>query len=67
MSIFEPSIFLAMFPYAFMAAFPIFGIIVITKLELDRRRRSKKLNSFSTLADGRQPKTEPAADERMLN
>ncbi len=48
LGIFEPSIFLAVFPYAFMAAFPIFGIIVVTKWELDRKRRTKKIRHIST-------------------
>lgn len=39
----EPSIFLAVFPYAFIAAFPTFGIILVTKWELDRRKNKKHL------------------------
>jgi hypothetical protein len=37
----EPSAFLAIFPYAFLAAFPVFGIIVVTKWQLDERKRKK--------------------------
>ena len=48
MSMLEPSIFLAVFPYAFIAAFPVFGIAVVTKWELDRKRRTKKLRRIST-------------------
>jgi hypothetical protein len=44
----EPSIFLAVFPYAFMAAFPVFGIAIVTKWELDRKRRKKNLTHIST-------------------
>ena len=37
----ESSAFLAVFPYAFLASFAIFGIIVVSKWELDSRRRRK--------------------------
>jgi hypothetical protein len=37
----EPSAFLAVFPYAFLASFPVFGIILVTKWELDSRRKGK--------------------------
>ena len=43
---FEPSIFVAVFPYAFIAAFPVIGIIIITKIELGRRRRTKQFNKL---------------------
>jgi hypothetical protein len=39
---FEPSVFTAIFPYAFIAVFPIFGMVVVTKWVLDERKRSKK-------------------------
>jgi hypothetical protein len=38
----EPSIFLAVFPYAFLASFPIVGIIFVTKWSLDDRKRKSK-------------------------
>lgn len=38
----SPSLFFAIFPYAFIAAFPIFGIIVVTKLELASKRAKRK-------------------------
>jgi hypothetical protein len=38
----EPSLFLAVFPYAFLASFPVFGIILVTKWELDNRRKGKQ-------------------------
>ena len=38
---FEPSAFLAIFPYAFLAAFPLFGIAVVTKWELEGRKKRK--------------------------
>jgi hypothetical protein len=44
----EPSIFLAVFPYAFIAAFPVFGVAIVTKWELDRKRKAKKLRHIST-------------------
>jgi len=31
MELFHPSVFLAMFPYLFIASFPIFGLILVTK------------------------------------
>jgi hypothetical protein len=66
MGIFEPSIFLAIFPYAFMAAFPLFGVVVITKLELDKRRKRKGLNRIPSRVGTKSPVTEPA-DERMIS
>jgi hypothetical protein len=38
----EPSIFVAVFPYAFVASFALFGIILVTKWEIDRRKGSKR-------------------------
>jgi hypothetical protein len=38
----QPSAFIAIFPYAFIAAFPIIGIILVTKWELDSRRNRKR-------------------------
>jgi len=38
----EPSIFLAVFPYAFLASFPIAGIVIVTKWSLDDRKRKNK-------------------------
>jgi len=38
----EPSIFLAVFPYALIASFPILGIIVVTKWNFDDKRRKKR-------------------------
>jgi uncharacterized protein YneF (UPF0154 family) len=40
MGIFDPSIYLAVFPYLFISSFPIFGIFLVTKLmyqELKKR------------------------------
>ena len=43
MNIFEPSTFLAIFPYVFISAFPIFGIILVTYwLVKDKRSKFKK-------------------------
>ncbi|HKO63884.1 MAG TPA: hypothetical protein VJU13_01665 [Candidatus Nitrosocosmicus sp.] len=43
MNIFEPSTFLAVFPYVFISAFPIFGIILVTYwLVKDWRSKLKK-------------------------
>lgn len=38
----QPSIFIAIFPYAFIAAFPIIGAILVTKWELDSKRNRQK-------------------------
>jgi len=42
MEIFQPSIYIAMFPYVFIASFPIFGIALVTKWVLSDRRRKKR-------------------------
>lgn len=39
---FEPSAFLAIFPYLFIASFPLLGIAVVTKWVIDDRRKSRK-------------------------
>ena len=31
METFQPSIYLAMFPYLFIASFPIFGLVLVTR------------------------------------
>jgi hypothetical protein len=41
MNIFEPSTFLAIFPYVFIAAFPIFGLFLVSYW-LFKERKSKK-------------------------
>lgn len=35
---FEPSVFLAAFPYLFIAAFPLFGIAIVTKWVYDEKK-----------------------------
>ncbi len=35
---FEPSVFLAAFPYLFIAAFPLMGIAIVTKWVYDDRK-----------------------------
>ncbi|MGI0048017.1 MAG: hypothetical protein ACREAW_00610 [Nitrososphaera sp.] len=46
----EPSVFLAVFPYAFLASFPIVGIIFVTKWSLeDRKRKSKRKQAVTQL------------------
>jgi len=35
----EPSAFIAVFPYAFLAGFAVLGIVIVTKWNLDDRRR----------------------------
>ncbi|HYO07291.1 MAG TPA: hypothetical protein VER14_09935 [Phototrophicaceae bacterium] len=41
MNIFEPSTFLAVFPYVFISGFPIFGIILVTYWLVKDKRSSK--------------------------
>lgn len=42
MSIFDPSIYTAAFPYLFIASFPVFGIILVTKWIIDDKRNKKR-------------------------
>jgi len=44
MEIFQPSIYIAMFPYVFLASFPIFGIVLVTRWVLGDRRRKTPEN-----------------------
>jgi Na+/H+ antiporter NhaC len=41
MTIFEPSTLLAVFPYVFISAFPIFGIILVTWWIIKDKKSSK--------------------------
>jgi hypothetical protein len=36
--VFEPSMFIAAFPYLFIAAFPLVGIAIVTKWVFDDRK-----------------------------
>lgn len=38
---FEPSVFLAAFPYIFLSAFPLLGIAIVTKWVYDDRKSEK--------------------------
>lgn len=38
MAMFEPSVFLAAFPYLFIAAFPLLGIAIVTKWVFDDKK-----------------------------
>ena len=42
MGIFEPSILLAVFPYLFIGIFPVFGLLVVTKLLIGDRQIKKQ-------------------------
>jgi len=42
MEIFEPSVLLAVFPYLFIGIFPVFGLLVVTKLLIDDRQIKKQ-------------------------
>lgn len=39
--IFQPSLYIAIFPYVFIGSFPFFGILVVTRLMLKERRKRK--------------------------
>jgi hypothetical protein len=39
MDVFYPSIYIAIFPYLFIASFPVFGMILVTKWIFDDRRK----------------------------
>ena len=42
MDLFYPSIYIAIFPYLFIASFPVVGIIIVTKwIFKDRRKKNK--------------------------
>jgi hypothetical protein len=43
MEIFHASIYIAMFPYVFIASFPIFGIALVTRWVLIDRRRKRSI------------------------
>ena len=43
MEIFQPSIFLAIFPYLFIGSFPVFGLILVTKWIVDDVRKKGRL------------------------
>jgi hypothetical protein len=43
MGIFDPSIYIAIFPYLFIAIFPLFGIILVTKWILDDRKERDRM------------------------
>jgi hypothetical protein len=46
-SIFDPSVYVAIFPYLFIASFPIFGIILVTKwLFNDRSNKNKSIENL---------------------
>jgi hypothetical protein len=39
MDIFSPSIYIAIFPYLFIASFPVLGMIIVTKWIFDDQRK----------------------------
>ena len=51
MEIFQPSIYIAMFRYVFIASFPIFGIALVTKWVLSDRRRKRPIIHNQILTD----------------
>ena len=52
MGIFEPSLFLAIFPYLFIGIFPIFGLILVTKWVISDLRGNRFF--WTTQYNGRQ-------------
>ncbi|HJR47033.1 MAG TPA: hypothetical protein VJ799_02645 [Nitrososphaeraceae archaeon] len=47
MDLFQPSIYIAIFPYLFIASFPLFGIALVSKWILrDGRKNSKLIDSI---------------------
>jgi hypothetical protein len=42
MGIFDPSIYTVIFPYLFIASFPIFGIILVTKWIFSDRKKKER-------------------------
>ena len=42
MDLFYPSIYLAIFPYLFIASFPVVGIIIVTRWIFNDRRKKNK-------------------------
>jgi hypothetical protein len=48
MGIFEPSLFLAIFPYLFIGSFPIFGLILVTKWVISDWREKRSLEQLTT-------------------
>jgi hypothetical protein len=53
MGIFEPSLFLAIFPYLFIGIFPIFGLILVTKWVISDLRGNRSFGQLST-TEGKQ-------------
>ena len=45
----EPSIFVAIFPYAFLASFPVVGIFLVTKWSLEDRKRKNRAKQTARL------------------
>jgi hypothetical protein len=43
--IFQPSLYIAIFPYLFIGSFPFFGIVLVTKLMLKERKKKKVRNT----------------------
>jgi Na+/H+ antiporter NhaC len=44
MTLFEPSTLLAVFPYVFISAFPIFGIVLVTWWIIKDRKSSSSIS-----------------------
>ena len=42
MDLFYPSIYIAIFPYLFIASFPVVGIVIVTKWIFNDRRKKIK-------------------------
>jgi hypothetical protein len=65
MSLFEPSTLLAIFPYVFISAFPIFGIILVTWWIVKDKKSS---SSSLSLKDAKtKTKKDDGRNERYVN
>jgi hypothetical protein len=65
MSLFEPSTLLAIFPYVFISAFPIFGIILVTWWIVKDKKSS---SSSLSLKDAKtKTKKDDSRNERYVN
>jgi hypothetical protein len=65
MSLFEPSTLLAIFPYVFISAFPIFGIILVTWWIIKDKKTSS--SSLSLKDTKTKTKKDDSKNERYAN
>jgi hypothetical protein len=51
MEIFDPSLFLAMFPYLFLGSFPVLGFILITKWIANDTKKNRARSTSTEVSD----------------